>query len=69
MMESYLFIVRDPNGKDIHCQEIILKSNLISMAQNFMDVVRAEFPDALVECCEIWTRTEHHTMTLLATAF
>ncbi len=68
-MEKYLFIVRTPTGKEIHAMECTLKYNLISMAQHIMDIVRGEYPDEIVECCEIWFRTEHHCMTLLATAF
>ena len=68
-MPRYLFIVRNPNGKDIHAQECAIENNLISMAQALMDVVRGEYPSEIIECCEIWCRTEHHAMILLVTAF
>lgn len=68
-MGNHLFIVRSPSGKEIYSAEIPIETNLISMAHTLMDVVRGEFTDVVVECCEIWCRTEHQTMTLLATAF
>lgn len=67
--ETYLFVVRSPLGKEIHSAEIPVCSGLLSMASTLMDVVRSDYPTKEVECCEIWQRTEHRTMSLIATAF
>lgn len=68
-MEKHLFIVRSPLGKEIYSAELPVNSRLIPIAQTIMDEVSAEHPNEIVECCEIWERTAHHTMNLLATAF
>lgn len=68
-MEKHLFIVRSPLGKEIYSAELPINSRLIPFAQTLMDVVSHDFPHETVECCEIWERTAHRSMTLLATAF
>ena len=68
-MEKYLFIVRNPSGKELYSTELFCPGNLISIAQGLMDSVRGIYHDELVECCEIWSRTEHRSMILIATAF
>lgn len=65
----YLFIVRSPLGKEIYSAELPVESSLIPFAHTLMDVVTHDLPDQTVECCEIWERTAHRTLTLLATAF
>lgn len=69
MVDPYLFVVRDPIGKELYAVEIPACSGLITLAASIMDVVRGDHPEYDVECCEIWLRTEHHTMSLIATAY
>lgn len=69
LVKPYLFVVRDPIGKEIYSTEIPACSGLVSLACEVMDIVRADHPAYDVECCEIWLRTEHRTMSLIATAF
>lgn len=69
MVDPYLFVVRDPIGKELYSAEIPACSGLISLASSLMDTVRSEHPEYDVEFCEIWLRTEHHTMSLIATAY
>lgn len=68
MLKKYLFIVRDAKGLVITSQEVTERSPL-SLAHAMMDAARIVEPERLVECCEVWFRTEQHNMTLLATAF
>lgn len=68
-MVKHLFIVRSPQGKEIYSAELPVESPLIPFAQTLMDVVSHDYPQEIVECCEIWERSARNTMTLLATAF
>lgn len=68
-MDKALFSVRSPYGKEIHSKEAYLIENLFTMAHRLMDAVAEAYPDECVHCCEVWTRTDPHTMNLLVTVF
>lgn len=68
-MNTFLFIVRDPEDRKVFAQEESLPStdNIFTIAHSIMDAARLLSPN--IECCEVWYKTDKNHMNLLVTAF
>lgn len=68
-MNRYLFIVRDPEDREICSKELYVDASTMATAQAFMDLVRQEYPLQRVDHCEVWRKVSPYTMHIMVTVF
>ena len=68
-MNSYPFIVRDPEDREICSKELFVDTSCMNTARVFMDLVRQEYPLQRVDHCEVWKKVSPFTMHIMVTVF
>ena len=69
MPEKYLFIARAASGREVLSVELPVTACLYYHAREVMHNAEIVSPESTVEYCEVWTKTDPHTMKKVITVF